>query len=136
MLNDYTENRRCFAVINYRPVPVRLVERDNYTARNFASYTVQKLSADGRCPMNPHTGIVLGIRADSLYETEAAARDCAEARKAAYIEKTCASIRSVRELIEFPLTHDILEKNTDVLYPEKELNRIAYLRRAKELLNI
>ena len=51
-------------------------------------------------------------------------------------QKICASIRSVRELIEFPLTHDILEKNTDVLYPEKELNRIAYLRRAKELLNI
>lgn len=136
MLNDYTVDRTCFAVINYRPVPVRLVERDNYAVRNFASYTVQKLSADGRCPMNPHTGIVLGIRADSLYETEAAARDCAEARKADYIKKICASIRSVRELIEFPLTHDILEKNTDVLYPEKEMNRIAYLRRAKELLNI
>ena len=29
MLNDYTVDKRCFAVINYRPVPVRLVERDN-----------------------------------------------------------------------------------------------------------
>lgn len=136
MLNDYTENKTCFAVINYRPVPVRLVERDNYAGHNSVSYTIQKLSADGRCPMNPHTGIMYGIRADSLYETEAAALDCAEARKAAYIEKVCAGIRSVEDLVAFPLMHDITEKKTDKLYPEKEMNRIAYLRRAKELLNI
>lgn len=136
MLNDFTEGRHCFTIINYRPVAVRLVERDNHLGGNTPSYTVQRLNADGHSPRNPYTGIVYGIRRDDLYETEAAAREQAEARKAAYIERTCASIKSVRELIDFPLTHDILEKNTDSLYPEKELNRIAYRRRAEELLRI